>query len=116
MQVAKVKDALDRVAHNANEVLTKQVAENQKKYVSERLCMANARIGDTFTNSQATKYLNKVGQKATADWAKMHKVQDLMLKNSAKKNGAILSGIFAGVTAITAGITSLVKKAHANKE
>ena len=116
MQVAKVKETLGRITYNANEALKKQVAENQKRYVSERLCKANARLGDTFTNSQASKYLNKVGQKATADWAKMHKVQDLMLKNSDKKNGAIISGIFAGATALTAGITAIVKAHNNNKQ
>ena len=116
MQVPYIKATIDEAAYNLSETLKSKVEPNKIKYISERMCAANAKIGDTFSNSQATKFLNKVEQKATSDWASMHKVQDFVLKHADKlSKGAVIGGIAAGAIALTAGIGHLAKKAHNNK-
>jgi hypothetical protein len=117
MQVPYIKAAIDQTAYNLSEKLKSKIEPKKIQYVSERLCDANKRLGDTFRNQSATKFLNKVGEKATADWGAMHKVQDFVLKHADKlSKGAVIGGIAAGAVALTAGIVHLVKKAHNNKQ
>lgn len=115
MQVPYIRAAIDETAYNLGEKLKSVVEHRQIDYVSGRLCQANARLGDTFRNASAEKYLNKVGKKAVSDWASMHKVQNFILNNSQKlAKGAVIGGIAAAATAATVGLVHLVKNA-ANK-
>ena len=117
MQVPYIKAAISEKAYNLSEMLKGKIEPKKIDYISERMLAANAKLGDTFSNSQATKFLNKVEKKAASDWASMHKVQNFVLKHADKlSKGAVVGAIAAGALALTAGVVHLVKKAHANKE
>ncbi len=107
MKVPYIKASFQEAAYNLENKIKTIPQTNKENYIIDRLFAANEKIRDTFTGEKASKIFKRVEDKASKDWASMHKIQNFLLKNAGKISKA---AVFGAVAATGAAAVSLLSK------